>query len=355
MVKPWEIDRTTGSNGPTVQRNDAPSTSTAGRRFVNPPATLTQAQSDAFIDSRTSGDSSPVASSTLGAGTNAILDAGADRYVNGNGVNYFGQDDFWAGRSGQQNLFGNITRYNNDPAFNPFVGLPPGAPPGGSPTGGGGGGGYGSSYDKKKWDQFMAYQLAAIAGIKPHGIGPRPEDKLSGLVNKTVDESKASGQAAYDGVEDLVANAYRDRTVAAAPTFDPRIEALLEAQGMGTDYARASQMQGQGGLDELAGLFAEHNDVMAANTDDANMRRNADVDEQAAQNGIDMEALRSSLLMQAGAQYDQRVGAYEQQQAAAEAQAAEQRRSLTMNLLSQGLGGGMAMDGIDIAKLLGGY
>lgn len=229
------------------------------------------------------------------------------------------------------------------------------APPGGRPTGpGGGGGGYGGGMDPAKWKQYQDAIMAMIGQVRPANVGAAPQDLLSGLVNSGVDSSKADSAAAYGGVSDLSANAYNDMQTMAAPQFDPQIAALLEAQGMGTDYAQASQMQGQGGLNDVAGLFEQYKNQMSAATDQYNTSRNADVDELAAHSGSQMEAQRTALLAQAAQQHQARTAQYEQAQLQANYAAEQQKRELLLNLLGSGLGSGADMSGIDIAKLLGG-
>ncbi len=208
--------------------------------------------------------------------------------------------------------------------------------------------------DPAKWKQYQDGILALIGQVAPADVGAAPQDLLSGLVNQGVDSSKADSAAAYGGVDDLSANAYNDMELMAAPQFDPQIAALLEAQGMGTDYAQASQMQGQGGLNDVAGLFGQYRDTMAATTDQYNTSRNGDVDELAAHSGSQMEAMRTALLAQAAQQHQAATTQHSQAQLQAAHLAAQQKRELALNLLNTGLGNGVDMSGIDIAKILGG-
>lgn len=225
--------------------------------------------------------------------------------------------------------------------------------PGGNPTRGGGGGGY-SGMDPAKWKQYQDAILAMVGQVQPANVGAAPEDLLSGLINTGVDSSKADSAAAYGGVADLTANAYNNMQMMDAPQFDPQIAALLEAQGMGTDYAQAAQMMAQGGLNDVAGLFGQQRNQMAATTDQYNLSRNADVDELAAHSGSQMEAQRVALLAQAAQQHQARTAQHETAALQAAYAAEQQKRELLLNLLGSGLGSGADMSGIDIAKLLGG-
>lgn len=214
---------------------------------------------------------------------------------------------------------------------------------------------YGSGMDPKKWAQYRDRILEMVGGINPADVGAAPTDLLSGLINSGVDSSKADSAAQYGGVADLTSNAYRDMQVMDAPQFDPQIAALLAAQGMGTDYATAAQMQGQSGLDDVNGLYQNQKNVLSGIQSQYNDARNSDVDELAANSAAGMESQRTSLLAQAQQRFQSENQQYEGAQLQAKYAAEQQKRDLLMSLLSSGLGNGMDLSGIDIAKLMGSF
>lgn len=237
----------------------------------------------------------------------------------------------------------------------------PNAPGGGDPRptlpttpSGNRNGGYVGGMDPAKWAQYRDGILAMVGQVNPADVGAAPTDLLSGLINSGVDSSKADSAAQYGGVADLTSNAYRDMQIMDAPRFDPQIAALLESQGMGTDYATAAQMQGQSGLDDVNGLFQNQKNVLSGIQSQYNDARNSDVDELAANSAAGMESQRTALLAHAQQRFAGENKQYEQAQLQAKYTAEQQKREMVMQLMSTGLGNGMDLSGVDIAKLLGG-
>ena len=239
--------------------------------------------------------------------------------------------------------FGNFTGYER-------YGLEPAPTP--DPTGPSGPSG--PSAADRRWAQYQQAIMAMANSIQPANVGAAPQDLLSPLVNAGVDSSKAASAASYGGVGDLTSNAYEDMQIMDAPQFDPQIAKFLDAQGMGTDYASAAQMQGQQGLDGANSLFTNQKNVLSANQNQYNDARNADVDELAANSAARMESERTALLGEALMRFQGENKEYDTNTLQAEYLAEQQKRELLMSLLDTGFQNGQDMSGIDIFKLLGG-
>ena len=278
-----------------------------------------------------------------------IMAAGAERNVAASG-------NFWEGRSGMD-VYG--TPYNNDPAFNPELNLPPyptTTNPNNTTTYRGGGGGYGQSLAQRQaaWDKYQKDYLAMIAGFRPTEVGPAPVDNLKPLVNQAVDADVAHVGAAYGGVVPMDANAYQTTSRATTPSAAMYGGGLMDGQGFDAASARQNQIRRQGELDSDAYLWDQHWAGEAARTEQFNSARNADVETLGANAEALVEAQRAALLAAAGVKYQDQMNVYGQQQVAARNADARRKEEAGMALLQQALASGLDISGLDISGFVGG-
>lgn len=276
-----------------------------------------------------------------------IMAAGAER-------NHEARKNFWAGRSGTD-VYDNP--YDNDPAFNPGLNLPPYPTPT-NPGGGGGGGSYygGQSLAQRQaaWEKYQKDYLAMVAGFRPTEVGPAPVDDLTPLVNQAVDADLAHVAATYGDVVPMDANAYQTTPRATTPSAAMYGGGLMDGQGFDAASARQNQIRRQGELNADAYLWDQHWAGEAARTEQFNSARNADVETLGANAEALVEAQRASLLAAAGVKYQDEMDVYGQQQAAARNADARRKEEAAMALLQQAMSSGLDISGLDLSGFMGG-
>ena len=274
---------------------------------------------------------------------------------------------FWANRSGESvwmrtdddgNSYRDVMPYNNDPAFNPELNLPP-YPTTTNPGGGGGGGSYyggGQSEAERQaaWEKYQKDYLAMVAGFRPTEVGPAPIDDLTPLVNQAVDADVAHVAAAYGDVVPMDANAYQTTSRATTPSAAMYGGGLMDGQGFDAASARQNQIRRQGELNADAHLWDQHWAGEDARTEQFNSARNADVATLGANAEALVEAQRASLLAAAGVKYQDEMDGYEREQAAARNADARRKEEAAMALLQQALASGLDISGLDLSAFVGG-
>ena len=345
--RPWEIDRQTGSNGPTIQRQDVDPRTPARRTTTSTvPGAIDASRGTQYGQSN---DGRYVYGNVDG---NGQLRPGYEGQTPQNGV----VGHLWdAGKN--TGSYGDIGWRGNGNAgiLNRDISYPT---PDTTPTYPGGNtyysGGYSEAEENAILENYYKRYLALVAGydapdvgerpvddltdlivardvgarpedvytplIKRRDVGDRPEDQWSSVIRETGDESLARSRSNWGSVAPMTANAFASagggRT--AAPTVGAYGGGLMAGQGMDAASVRQNQVRHQSDLDAGASNWDDLRRSNAAMVDQANANRNADVGTLGANSLDNINAEMTVALRRAGLLHDENVDTWERAGVAAD-------------------------------------